>query len=81
MPGDEAVPAKKKTTKKPKGRIDQGEPGDVLITIGKAGKLKASRGVQHWNLDGSMPTTEGDRFAIARLTPADLYNLGWIRRK
>lgn len=81
MPTKEAAPPKKKTTKKSKGRIDQAERGDVLITIGKDTKISTPYGVQHWNLDGSMPTTEGDRFAIARLTTSELFELGWVRRK
>ena len=81
MPDEVAVPPKKKAAKKTKGPIDKAERGDVLVVIGKAAKLKAPAGVQVWSLEGGMPTEDGDRFAIARLTPAALYELGWVRRK
>ena len=55
--------------------------GDVVICIGKASKTKPPRGVTVWNIDGEEKTEHGDRYAIAKLTPADLYDLGWIRRK
>ena len=81
MPDEEAAPPKKKAAKKTKGPTDKAERGDVLVVIGKAGKLKAPAGVQVWNLEGGMPTEGGDRFAIARLSPAALFELGWVRRK
>ena len=81
MPDEVAAPPKKKAAKKTKGPIDKAERGDVLVVIGKAGKLKAPAGVQVWNLEGGMPTEGGDRFAIARLSPAALFELGWGRRK
>lgn len=55
--------------------------GDVVICIGKASKTKPPRGVSVWHIDGKEQTEHGDRYAIAKLSPADLYDLGWIRRK
>ena len=81
MPDDVVAPPKKRATKKAKGPIDKAERGDVLVVIGKAGKMKAPTGVQGWSLEGGMPTEGGDRFAIARLSPAELFELGWVRRK
>jgi hypothetical protein len=81
MPAEEVAPPKKKAAKKTKGPIDKAERGDVLVVIGKAGKMKAPAGVQVWNLEGTMPTEGGDRFAIAHLKTAVLYELGWVRRK
>ena len=81
MPDEVAAPPKKRATKKQKGPIDKAERGDVLVVIGKAGKMKAPAGVQVWSLEGGMPTEGGDRFAIARLSPAALFELGWVRRK
>jgi|TARA_R110001599_G_scaffold3406_4_gene18813 hypothetical protein len=55
--------------------------GDVVICIGKASKTKPPRGVTVWHIEGEETTEHGDRYSIAKLTPADLYDLGWIRRK
>ena len=52
-----------------------------LVVIGKADKLKAAPGVQVVHLDGEEVTQGGDRYSIAHISSAGMYDLGWIRRK
>ena len=80
MPDQNSDPPKKKKAAK-KGPAELAENGDVLVVIGKSYRLAARPGVQVWNLEGKLPTEKGDRYAIARLSPAALFELGWVRRK
>ena len=79
---EEAAPKKRAKKKAPaKSVSDCAERGDVLVVIGKADKFKAAPGVQVFHLKGDEVTEGGDRFAIAHLSSAAMYDLGWIRRK
>jgi len=72
------------TTKKKKTKpspLKAATNGDVVIVIGKATKAKVAQGVAVWSFGGEEQTEHGDRFAVARVTPQQLFKLGWIRRK
>ena len=68
-------PKSKSTKSKPKSTsIYAGaQPGDIVIVRLTKGKTtpKAPAGVSVWTLDGD----------ALRLSPADMFNRGWVRRK
>lgn len=79
---EESKPKKRTKKKAPAKTICEcAERGDVLVVIGKADKLKAAPGVQVVHLDGEEVTQGGDRYSIAHISSAGMYDLGWIRRK
>lgn len=83
MSDSEAVAPKKRTRKKTKvaSELEKAERGGVLVVIGKASKLKVDAGINVWHLKGEEMTDGGDRYSIAYLSTADMYERGWVRKK
>jgi len=78
---DETKKKATKAKKATKGPMETALGGDLIICIGGGYKAKAPNGVQLVKLEGFEETKDGDRFAVALLTPSDMWNLGWKRRK
>ena len=78
---DEKKPAKKKPAAKKAAAVKEPKKGDIRIAIGAKTKLDREDGVEDWNLEGIEINHKGDRIAVAYLNTADLFELGWIRRK
>jgi hypothetical protein len=76
---DEKKPAKKKAPAK-KAKAPE-KKGDIRIAIGAKTKLDSEKGVEDWSLEGIEINHKGDRIAVAYLNAADLFKLGWVRRK
>jgi hypothetical protein len=70
-----------KKSKKPVAK--KADPASVMIVIGGKATVKHKKpaSCQLWMLDGEEVTDDGDRRSVACLTSADLYALGWVRRK
>lgn len=64
-----------------KAKTKTARKGDVKIVIGSKSKPSVEAGIEIWALEGQEKTKEGDRCSVAYLTCADLYKLGWVRRK
>ena len=76
---EEKKPAKKKAPAK-KAKAPE-KKGDIRIAIGAKTKLDSEKGIEDWALEGTEINNGGDRIAVAYLTAADLFELGWVRRK
>lgn len=76
---DEKKPTKKKAPAKKANAPEK--KGDIRIAIGAKTKLDSEKGVEDWSLDGIEINHKGDRIAVAYLSAADLFKLGWVRRK
>jgi len=83
MSDPDAPAPKKRTRKKAKAptTAEKAERGGVLVVIGKADKLKSAPGVNVWHLEGEEVTEGGDRYAVAYLSTAEMYDRGWVRKK
>ena len=83
MSDPDAPAPKKRTRKKSKAptTAEKAERGGVLVVIGKAGELKSAPGVNVWHLEGEEVTEGGDRYAVAYLSTAEMYDRGWVRKK
>ena len=78
---DEKKSSKKKAPAKKAKAPEPQKKGDIRIAIGAKSQLAAEKGVETWSFDGIEINENGDRIAVAYLTAAQLFELGWIRRK